>query len=286
MAKFNLALHHRGTMLRIGRTKRFISTDVKRQLYADCLNLKFANVLKVVKETPLDDVDYSFLQLYLAKSCQWGHMESISHIWYRFVMRNNAMTISPHLLCDIGNLALSTGNYFIPEQVYIHFTKYYENDRRYYGYDHIKYELIRIKVEGFAKGTGKSTEFREKWKIFLQDMDNILSKDLQYRVRDFPNLTKSLTGTVRSTLISLLFSEGKIAVTNPTSLPMLLNMILLQPESDYDIDFKLNIFEKFYSTHKSLSFVDSIKIISRCCRNDNYRFKKLNEFLMENNLIS
>lgn len=259
--------------------RRYLNTEVKRRLYAQCLNRDFDSLLAEVKGIPVSEMEESFVTLYLMKSAQFGHVPSLDYLWHKYVMRHHMIMVNPSLLCDIGNIALQEGKLFIPEQLSSHFMKFYGSNNEYEQY---RYELLRIQVESFAKGTMEKTSFREKWKVFLQDLDHAVEGDFQFSVRDFPHLTQALSGTDRELLLKMLFSEGKVSVCNNSSLPMLLNMILLQEE--FELEFKIKLFQNFYTTHRHLNYEDTVTILFKNCKGNGYRSIELMEFVRGNKI--
>lgn len=264
-------------------SRRYLSEVTRGALYLDCLNRKFDNVLKVVRSTPAKEMDYAFLQTYLSRSCQWGHIDSVSHIWYRFVMRHNMVVIKPSLLCDIGNLALNEGKHFIPGQLYRYFVKFYGKTLTMEQRQAMEYELLRIKVESFAKGTMNKTSFREKWKVFLEDIDHRFPPSMVFRARDFPNLGNSLRHEQYGSLLTLLLGQNKIDINNGSTAPLLLNLILMY--SLQGVPIKLDLFEKFHGSHRMLSYDDTLAILLRLCRNDPYDLSKLTKYADDNELM-
>ncbi|QLQ82077.1 hypothetical protein HG537_0G03320 [Torulaspora globosa] len=261
-----------------------VNLNARNTLYLDCLNRKFDNVLKRVRSIPARDMDYGFLQFYLARSCHWGHMESVSYIWYRYVLRSNVLIIKASLLCDIGNLSLNEGNYFIPVHLHEYFSKIYAKSLGPEERQSMDFELSRIKVESFAKSTSTKTGFREKWKVFLQDIDQRFPTNMRFRARDFTNLGKSLRNEEVDVLMSLLFDQNNISIRSVTTGPLLLNLILMY--STQNVSYKLGLFEKFYKTHRLLNYDDTLTIMLRLCRDDAYNLGKLNKFIQDNRIAS
>lgn len=253
--------------------KRLLTQSVREQIYLDVLNRKFDNALQVLRNTPRKELDYNLLQIFLSKSCQWGHFQSVDHIWYRYVIRSSILIVNPSLLCDIGNLALHEEKGFIPDQLYIHYMKFHAKKRG--EYDPHKYELLRIRVESFAKGTMNNTTFKEKWKVYLEDMDKQLQPTTEIMVRDFPFLTKSMESSTKHEIMELLFNGKGLLVRNKYTLPLLLNMFLLQPKQH--MEFKIACLQKFSELY-SLRLDDSLAILFHQCRDDGYHLSKLMDF--------
>ena len=269
-------------VVRYGVFRRFISEDVRKQLYVQCLNREFDEVLTQVRQIPVNEIDYGFLQLYLARSCAWGHIESVDYLWHRYVIKNHILVIRPHILCELSNLALANNKFFVTKQVYEYFGKMYGSKRYDVTLLKWKYELLRIKIESFAKGTGECSTFSEKWKVFLEDMDNALPVTTKFSVRDFSNLGKALhhdieTGNVTEPiLLEMLFTEKKISIKNPSTLPLLLNLVLLQPT--FSKSFKLGLFKRFYGFHPQLDHDDSVIILCRLLKGDGYNLAEVIDF--------
>ncbi|SCU83723.1 LAME_0C06304g1_1 [Lachancea meyersii CBS 8951] len=265
--------------LRNGARMTSLDSDVRQKLIAQCLNLEFDKLLKTVKSLPLDILDESFLHLFLAKSVQHAHTTSIDFLWYRFVMGRKVLAVRPSLLCAIGTVALNDNKPFLPAQLCAHFDFFYGREP---GLEELRNELLRIKVESFAKTTKRSTSFREKWKVFLQDIDSVVSPAYELRVRDFPHLTQALRHAEPELLEQLLFSENKIAIKNDCTLPLLLNMTLMQ--DGLDPDFKIRMFCGFRDSHRTLDYNDSISILLHTLKGDLYRSSKLMQYLTKHHL--
>lgn len=270
-------------MFKSAVSQRNLSQVSRKALYLDCLNRRFDNVLEVVRSIPRKEMDYAFLQTYLARSCQWGHMESVSYIWYRYVVQSNVMTIKASLLCDIGNLSLNEGKHFIASRLHQYFLKLYGKSLTGDERQSLEYELLRIKVESFAKGTMDKTSFREKWKVFLEDIDHRLPATMVFRARDFPNLGRSLRHEDNEQLMTLLFGQNKIDIRNTSTGPLLLNLIMMY--SPQTTGSKITLFESFYDSHRLLNYSDTLTILSRLCRDDQYTLGKLKKFAEDNLLV-
>lgn len=260
--------------------RRFLTQSTREQIYLDIMNCRFNNALEVVRKAPKKELDYELLQTFLSRSCQWGHIQSVDYIWHRFVMGLSVLVVNPNLLCDIGNLALHEKKGFIPDQLYIHYTKFHSDKRN--KQDPCRYELLRIRVESFARGTLNKTTFTEKWKVYLEDMDNQLAPMIEIKVRDFPFLTKAMEHCSKHELMELLFTRGEVPVKNQHSLSLLLNMFLLQPNQQ--LGFKIACFQKLLEIHL-LELDDSLAILFRQCRNDGYHLSRLMDFAREKGIM-
>ncbi|CCF56537.1 hypothetical protein KAFR_0B02390 [Kazachstania africana CBS 2517] len=261
-----------------------MTDDVRRRLFLGCLNREFDVVLAETRKIPTREMDYNFLQVYLSRSVQWGHVDSVDFIWHKYVMRNPILLIKPEILCQMSNLCLYADRRFIPEQIYSYFDKVYRGHIEEEEYLNWKFELLRSKVEAFARGTGMKTEFSEKWKVFLEDIENELPKNVVYRIRDFPHLTKGVkTKKDRDTLQDLLFTDDRrITIKNSSTLPLLLNILLLQ--SEIYLSDKLSLFMKFFESHTSLLFDDSVAILLKLCREqgqNSYEFAQLTSYIRQ-----
>ena len=278
----------------INQCRNVMTTELRRSLYAQCLNREFDLLLPRLRQIPLEDMDYNLVQLVLRQSCKWGHMGCIDFIWYKYVRRNDSMLIEPSILCEIGEVALGEGKSFIPRDLYTYYKHYYGklwrkiNPREF---TYWEYELLRIKTEMFAKTT-INRNFSEKWKVFLKDMDNYLPNYCEFSFRDFPELVNSYhehynqnnnkigdynNHSDNEILMSkYLFQDKEIIVKNETTLPLLLNIILLQ--NDIHLDNRINLFNSFYSIHSRLPAEDSILILIHEC--DVYRVCELLDYLL------
>nr|AAB82602.1 Pet122p [Kazachstania servazzii] len=270
--------------------RNVMTNQLRKELYAQCLNREFDKLLPTLRQISVEEMDYSLLQLTLQQSCRWGHIECIDFIWYKYVKRHNSMLIEPKTLCSIGQIALGEGKSFIASDLLGYYKGIYGkgwHDLRPGEFVKWEYELLRIKIEMFAK-TALNRSFSEKWKVFLQDIDNALPASCEYNYKDFPHLVKSYETDQSMTsgkisMLNYLFQDKDISVTNKTTLPLLLNIILLQNE--FALDTRLNLFKRFFTTHPSLPILDSIEIMIHEC--DGYRICELLDFvssLQSNNL--
>ncbi|KAL3234624.1 Uncharacterized protein RNJ44_03386 [Nakaseomyces bracarensis] len=220
---------------------------MSKQLYIQCLNREFDAVLSQVRKTPLEELGHNFLQLYLAKSCQYAHAPSVVYLWNKFVLNKDVLVIKPELLCDMGSIALHSGHLFMPPRLLVHYNRHHTPEGKFV-VDPYSYELSRIKVESFAKGTATSKLFKERWKVFLEDIDNKFPLSYNYRIRDYMYLADSIKSTPEDKLThvaDLLFQSKKLLVKNPSSMSLLLNIILTY--QGLSISHKVVLFEEFLS---------------------------------------
>ncbi|KAG0667078.1 hypothetical protein C6P44_001880 [Monosporozyma unispora] len=264
-------------LLRVHR-RNLMSNDLKRELYAQCLNRQFDKLLPTLRQISVEEMDYPLLQLALQQGCRWGHMESIDFIWYKYVKRHNSLLIEPQTLCSMGQIALGEGKSFIAADLYGYYKSIYGKLWREFRpreFIQWEYELLRIKVEMFAK-TAVNRSFSEKWKVFLQDIDHVIPTYCEYSYRDFHYLRKSYElQKGKSNMLDYLFEDKEITVTNETTLPLLLNIILLQNEMAPDT--RLNLFKRFYTMHSTLPIIDSIEIMAHEC--NGYRICEVLDFV-------
>ncbi|SCW04312.1 LAFE_0H10770g1_1 [Lachancea fermentati] len=259
--------------------RRTLTVDVRKRLFAKCLNREFDTLLEEVRSIPIKTLEESFLSLYLTKSVQYAHVPSIDYLWYRCIIRHNLLVVKPQILCDIGNIALQENKFFMVEQLYKHFTIFHSKCRSSEAY---KLELLRYKVESFAKGTGDSTTFQEKWKVFIEDIDHQISPEWPLSVHNFPYLTSALEDHGRELPLQLLLSEKKLSIRNKWTLPVLLNMIMLH--KNVDQEFKMNLFQLFHQRHKHLNYDETLTILFRNCKDEPYRASSLMDFVKKNGL--
>lgn len=291
--------------LRLGmfiQSRNVMTSELRRSLYAQCLNREFNLLLPRLRQIPSEDMDYTLIQLVLRQSCKWGHMGCINFIWYKYVRRNNSMLIEPNILCEMGQVALGEGKSFMVRDIYTYYTHYYGklwrriNPREF---TYWEYELIRIKTETFAKTT-INKDFSEKWKVFLKDMDNYLPTYCKFSFRDFPELINSYhehyyqnnkdhninkrnnnhsnSNSNEILMSEYLFQDKDIIVKNETTLPLLLNIILLQ--NNIHLDKRINLFNSFYDIHPRLPAEESLSILVHEC--DAYRVYELLDHLSTN----
>ncbi|SCV03931.1 LAMI_0H12090g1_1 [Lachancea mirantina] len=256
-----------------------LGPEVRKRLFKLCLNREFDLVLQELQKVSNRLVEESFLNVYLAKSVQWAHVESIDYLWYRYVMREQRLMVRPQILCDIGNISLDANKSFWPGQLCTHFAKVYGQETHYRRFG---IELLRIKVESFAKSTGEKTSFLEKWNVFLEELDQNVSERHSFSFRDFPHLAKALHCEEAEVVTELLFKETKSPVRNPTTLPMLLNMLILHPH--LDPDFKLRLFASFHQKHSTLYYDDTALALLQAYRHEPYRSYALFDFMKCRNI--
>lgn len=278
-------MFRRGGILTYRAFRRHTSTgDTRKELYMRCLNRDFDSVLSTLRKLPDEQLDYEFLHIYLERSCQWGHMASVDYLWHRYVLDSKVLVVRPHLLVQMGNLALASNRLFVTQQIYRYFEELYGKN----AYDdeaalRWKYELLRIKVESFARGTLESTTFREKWKVLLEDMDQVLPTSTVLSVRDFPYLREALkyalaTGSMDvPALDEMLFTETKISIRNSSTLPLLLNLALAQ--GHFSPPAKVDLFKRFFSSHPQLPYDDSLCVLARQFRSDGYSLAQILDFV-------
>lgn len=264
--------------------KRCLSDAQRKDILLDCLNNKFDKVLSTIRKIAPADMDYSILQTILSRGCYHGHIESVSHIWYKYVRREKSLIVSPPLLCEIGTLALNEGKYYLPKQLHYHFKLFFGPESNSSLGQYTEYELLRIKVESFAKGTSSSTNFREKWKVFLEDVDHHFPPDFRLSVWDYPHLARSIPQGDDDRIVKMLFTEDQIEIVNNHTLPLLLNMILLQKQ--HSIERKFNLFRRFHQFCPTLKYDDTLTILLRQCELacDGYRMNVLLEYVQDNKM--
>ena len=209
------------------------------------------------------------------------------------------MIIRPAQLCQISSIALSSGKNFMPEQIFYYFKGVYGkkfknggviNDVAMLQYALWEYELARLKFESFVKGVGEKNGFISKWRVFLKDMDNELPVSTRFSVRDFRILLEvwlKIPRTSRST--NLLFSSGdngnrnqfNYKIRNPSTFVLLLNTVLLQPQ--FTEQFKLDLFYRFFETHRSLNYDDTFTILFKLFKGDGYQLTRLADLARDQN---
>lgn len=257
-----------------------------KQLYLQCLNREFDAVLSQVRGLPVEQLSHDFLQLYLAKSCQYAHAPSIVYLWNRFVLNKGVLVIKPQLLCEMGSVALHSGHLFIPPRLLTHYNKHHTPKGRFV-VDSCSYELSRLKVESFAKGTVSSKLFRERWKVFLEDIDNKFPVTNNYRIRDYMYLADSIRSTPEDKLkyiADLLFQRKKLVVKNPTSMSLLLNIILTYPA--LALSHKFAIFDQFLGTMGAgIQMDDTVAILAHAVKTDRLQLEELMRIINKSDII-
>lgn len=257
-----------------------------RKLYMQCLNLEFDAVLSQVRVTPPEQLSHSFLQLYLAKSCQYAHAPSVVYLWNKYVLNKSQLVVKPDLLCDMGAIALHSGHHFIPQRLLTHYNLHH-TPKGGFVVDSYSYELSRLKVESFAKSTGHSKLFRERWKVFLEDIDNKFPVNNNYRIRDYMYLAKSIETTPEDKLrhvVDLLFQSKKIVVKNPTSMSLLLNIVLSYPS--LSISHKFAIFGQFMDIMGvGMQMDDTVAILSDSVKSDRLQLEELMRLMSKSEMV-
>nr|CAA30439.1 unnamed protein product [Saccharomyces cerevisiae] len=171
-------------------TKRLVTTDVRSRILLSSLNGKMSDALALLRQQQQTSVDVELLHTMLARAAALAHADTIAYMWYQHVMPRR-LPVEGRLLCEMAGVALYQDRLFLPAQFLQHYQAM-NRDRRTSPEDElIEYELRRIKVEAFARGTMHSTALREKWKVFLQEMDTLPGQP-PLRLRDFPQMTKAM----------------------------------------------------------------------------------------------
>ncbi|CCH59034.1 hypothetical protein TBLA_0B01900 [Henningerozyma blattae CBS 6284] len=242
------------------------------------ISLELRSILHSLQKVPIRKSNSSTIYEYFNACLINRYWLGARFVWYKYVVRSGALTLKPWQLSVLGNMSVAADNYFIPPAT----VKYYERFGKVNGSTEYEYFIRRNKVEAFAKGTLEKTQFREKWKVFIQDMDNVLPPTVEYKVQDFPWLVTSLKYQIatEAVLKKLLFGVGtKIQVHNKSSYSLLLSIILLQDL--ITIDSKVQIFETFAKLHRKVDLADHYKILNKICKKDKFLLNRVNTIYAE-----
>lgn len=229
-----------------------------------CLRGNLGEVLREVRKVPKESIDKSFMQFYLAQSTKYVHWPSISFIWNTFVVRRELMVVRPNILADIAKISVHENKYGFTRTVLRHYNRYYISQRgiRWDGY---RYLLLNAHIEIYAKRPNTKANFKKKWHAYIVELDNELTH-YPVSVYDFPNLTTSMRDIPIERLKKWLLNDCKEGSMNPYSMPMFLNMILLQPHVSGAE--KIDVFKEFVqktSVDLSRYLQDSVQILFHEC---------------------
>ncbi|CAG99078.1 Pet122p [Kluyveromyces lactis] len=232
-----------------------------------CVRGEFSDVLKELRSTPRDCMNRTFLQFYLGQSTKYAHWPSISFIWNRFVVRRDLLVVKPSVLADIAKISMHNGKYGFTETLLKHYNRYYASHTgvRWDGY---RYMLLNAHIEMYAKKPNREVNFKKKWHAYISEIDNTLIR-YPISVFDFPNMTASLNGINIDRLKKWLLVDCKEGSLNQHSMPMFLNMILLQ--SHVTPTEKIELFRDFLarsSVDPSQYLQESLQILAHDCSND------------------
>ncbi|AGO13999.1 AaceriAGR142Cp [[Ashbya] aceris (nom. inval.)] len=253
-----------------------VTGTAQRAIIRQCLNRNFDEVLKQVRTLPLQECSVSFLQIYLARAVQEGHVASVDYVWNRFVQRAGVLVVRPDVLCDIGNLMFFSGSFGILDSIWRHYDKFYRSEQGV-EWDDYRYHLLRLRIEGYAARPASATAFPKKWRKLLLDLDCALPA-YPFSVWDFPQLRLSL-GELEERNLARWIIRALRGIQNEYTSTLLLNMTLQQPQLDPDA--KLRLFRWFVSRrHCSAGALnETITMLARKLESNEYA--DLKEFLAQ-----
>lgn len=252
--------------------KRYLSADRQKLLIRQCLNQEFEPLLVTVRTIPKLDLNKHFLQLYLSQAIKFGHLPSVTYLFNKFVVKYSYLMIRPDLLVDISNLMVKNNKNGFLDLIWNHYQKFYRYESVN---DDIKYQLLKNKIEEYAMRPNDLTCFRKKWYKFIKELDNVLV-DYPINVWDFPYLTSSLENTNEDLLWKLLFDDYNKGTFNQYTMPLLLNMILLQNHISQESKFLLfQHFIKISTCEGSVHLQDTLLILFKIC-DELKRFELIN----------
>lgn len=258
----------KGTMFRFQLRRRVSTRNLSQKETLD-------SVLTRLRGLSISKTNAIFLKKFLDDSLKNKYFLGARYVWYKYVMRSNSIVFTEQELCQLGGLSIENNNSFIPYQICKYYYKFYS--KRKYRNIACEYIIKKNKVEAFAMGTFSKTQFREKWKVFVMDLDNKLPVNVVFNVHDFPFLTKSLAyqESREKVIHNIVFSQDKkYQVRNKSSLVLILNMVLLQ--EDIPIPKKFEFFEEIEKNYKTLDFSSSREILSKQLDPYSGWFKRLN----------
>ncbi|CDO94140.1 unnamed protein product [Kluyveromyces dobzhanskii CBS 2104] len=236
-------------------------------LAKNCQRGDFSNVLNAMRSIPNDRINKPFLQFYLGQSTKCAHWPSVSFIWNRFVVRRDLLIVKPSVLADIAKLSMHYEKYGFTESLLKHYNRYYAF-RKGIRWDGYKYMLLNAHIEMYAKKPNEEVNFKKKWHAFIIEIDNALIR-FPISAFDFPNLTTSLNGIHLKRIRKWLLVDCKEGSLNQNSMPMFLNMVLLQPH--VTPTEKIEVFREFIakcSVNPTLHLQESLQILAHECSND------------------
>ena len=133
-------------------TKRMMSTDVRSRILLSSLNGDMPDALALLRQQQQTNVDVELLHTMLARAAALAHADTIAYMWYQHVMPRR-LPVEGRLLCDMAGVALHQDKLFLPAQFLRHYQAM-NRDRATSPEDEmVEYELRRVKVEAFARGT-------------------------------------------------------------------------------------------------------------------------------------
>ncbi|CAI4523086.1 AEL_collapsed_G0023480.mRNA.1.CDS.1 [Saccharomyces cerevisiae] len=243
-------------------TKRLVTTDVRSRILLSSLNGKMSDALVLLRQQQQTSVDVELLHTMLARAAALAHADTIAYMWYQHVMPRR-LPVEGRLLCEMAGVALYQDRLFLPAQFLQHYQAM-NRDRRTSPEDElIEYELRRIKVEAFARGTMHSTALREKWKVFLQEMDTLPGQP-PLRLRDFPQMTKAmgiaLAQQDEQAAALALFGRQPLVIKNEWSLPLLLAGVLWHVPGPAQAR---RVLAEFRQSYRGLPLLDAELVIKR-----------------------
>ena len=235
---------------------------MRSQILLNSLNGDMPGALALLRQQKQTSMDVELLHTMLARAAALAHANTIAYIWYQHVMPRR-LAVEGRLLCDMAGVALHQDKLFLPAQFLQHYQTMTHHRCTNPESQMIEFELRRVKVEAFARGTMHSTALREKWKVFLQEMDTLPGRP-PLRLRDFPQLVTSMgiaTGEREEQAAALeLFERQRLVVKNEWSLPLLLAGILWHVPGPAQAR---RVLAEFIQCYRGLPLVDAEQVIKR-----------------------
>lgn len=245
-----------------------MGTDVRSRLLLSSLNGDMPGALLLLRQQQQASMDVELLHTVLARATALAHVETIAYVWYHHVQPRR-LAVEGRLLCDMAGVALHQDKLFLPAQ----FLQHHQTMGLGRGTSAsasaeaqaVEFELRRVKVEAFARGTMHSTALSEKWKVFLQEMDTLPGQP-PLRLRDFPQLARAvgvaaqLQQPQEQAAALALFGRQPLVVKNEWSLPLLLSAVLWHVPGPAQAR---RVLAEFRQCYRGLPLTDAEVVIKR-----------------------
>ncbi|CAI4061517.1 hypothetical protein SUVZ_05G2330 [Saccharomyces uvarum] len=251
-------------------TRRLMGTDVRSRVLLSSLNGDMPGALALLRQQQQAGIDVELLHTVLARAAALAHVDTIAYVWYQHVLPRR-LAVEGRLLCDMAGVALHQDKLFLPAQFLQHHQAVglgrgaSTSTSASTEAEAVEFELRRVKVEAFARGTMHSTTLSEKWKVFLQEMDTLPGQP-PLRLRDFPQLTRAVGVAAQQQLphdqaaALALFGRQPLVVKNEWSLPLLLSAVLWHVPGPAQAR---RVLAEFRQCYRGLPLADAEVVIKR-----------------------
>lgn len=252
----------RAQTIMLSITKRLMGTEVRSRVLLSSLNGDMPAALLLLRQQQQAGMDVELLHTVLARAAALAHVDTIAYVWYQHVLPRR-LAVEGRLLCDMAGVALHQDKLFLPAQ----FLQHHQAVGLGTGAEAeaVEFELRRVKVEAFARGTMHSTALSEKWKVFLQEMDTLPGQP-PLRLRDFPQLARAVGVAAQQqhpqeqAAALALFGRQPLVVKNEWSLPLLLSAVLWHVPGPAQAR---RILAEFRQCYRGLPLADAEDVIKR-----------------------